>query len=124
MNFSGCRETSYGKLAPSSDATCAPKARRRHEFAGCMIPAGIAVLIPKCPVCLAAYIALATGVGVSISAANYLRIVLLIMCIASIAFFGSRHARSVLAFVSTNRSHGKNRLTPQVSQCCRTTCEG
>jgi hypothetical protein len=123
MNFSGCRETSFGKLAPGPDATRGPQVRRRHEIAGCMIPAAIAVLIPKCPVCLAAYIALATGVGISVSAANYLRIVLLILCIASIAFFGSRRARSVLAFASTKRSHDRNNLTPQVSQCCRTTCE-
>jgi hypothetical protein len=124
MNFSGRRETTFEKAAPNPDAAPGPPVRRRHDIAGCMIPAGVAVLLPKCPVCLAAYIALATGMGISVAAATYLRIVLLIICIASIAYFGSRRARRFLALICTNRSHGKNRLTTQVSQCCQTTCEG
>jgi len=34
---------------------------------------GVWLLIPKCPVCLAAYVALWTGLGLSFGAATYVR---------------------------------------------------
>lgn len=44
------------------------------------------VLVPKCPACLAAYLALFTGVGVSLPVAETLRIGLLVVCVASLAW--------------------------------------
>ncbi len=41
--------------------------------------AGIA-LVPKCPACLAAYVALWTGLGLSLAVATYLRYGLLLVC--------------------------------------------
>src|SRR6267378_2232052 len=61
--------------------TVAPRptfARRVREFAGWIVPAAGLALVPKCPACLAAYIAVGTGVGVSVPAATYLRMVLLV----------------------------------------------
>jgi hypothetical protein len=40
---------------------------------------GLWVLTPKCPVCLAAYVALWTGLGLSLTAATYVRWSLLLL---------------------------------------------
>ncbi len=60
-----------------------------------MIPGAILVLIPKCPLCVVAYIALATGVGLSVSTATYLRLALIVLCVASILYLAVRHLRLV-----------------------------
>jgi hypothetical protein len=47
-------------------------------------PSAVLVLLPKCPVCFAGYLALA-GVGVSVEAASGLRIGLMAACITVIS---------------------------------------
>jgi hypothetical protein len=84
-----------------------PFARRRHDIAGWILPAGGLVLLPKCPACLAAYLAIVTGVGISVSAAAYLRMLLLAICIASIAYFAAMRGCRLIALSSAKWFHGK-----------------
>ena len=62
---------------------------------GGVAPGVLLVLIPKCPVCVAAYIALVTGVGVSFSTAAYLREAMIALCVGALLLLAVRYLRNV-----------------------------
>jgi hypothetical protein len=47
-------------------------------------------LVPKCPMCVAGYVAAVTGVGVSMPVAEGLRVGLLVLCAGAIVFVAAR----------------------------------
>ena len=71
--------------------------RRGGEIAGWVVPSAALALLPKCPACVAAYVALATGVGISLPAATHLRAMLVALCLASLAFVIARRLRGFTA---------------------------
>jgi len=70
--------------------------RRGGEIAAWIIPTATLALLPKCPVCVAAYVALATGIGISLPAATYLRVTLVALCVASLAFIAATRLRNFI----------------------------
>jgi hypothetical protein len=58
-----------------------------------LFPATLLVVMPKCPLCVAAYVALFTGVGVTVSTARWIQILMLAFCLTSLAYLVVRHCR-------------------------------
>ncbi len=71
-------------------------ARRSGELVGWIVPGAILALLPKCPICLAAYVAVWSGIGLSLPAATHLRVSLLILCVGSILFLTVRTSRRLI----------------------------
>ena len=60
------------------------------EVAGWVVPGATLALLPKCPACVAGYVALASGVGVSFSTAAYIRTALVVACVFVLVFVAAR----------------------------------
>ena len=63
-----------------------PRLRRLRELAGVLLPGTLLALLPKCPMCLAAYVALGTGFTLSYTSAHLLLRGLTALCICTLAF--------------------------------------
>jgi hypothetical protein len=77
---------------------------RRMNMTGWLVPSAVLVLMPKCPACLAAYIAMATGLGISLPTAANVRSMLIALCIASLCWLAIRTMHRVMASRSKPRS--------------------
>jgi len=58
---------------------------RVRGVAGWILPSALLALMPKCPICLAAYVALCTGFTMSGSSAHILMRTLTVLCIGTLA---------------------------------------
>jgi hypothetical protein len=73
------------------------RAAKWFDAVGWLVPATALALMPKCPMCVAAYVALATGLGVSLPLAAAVRTMLIVFCATSLAFMA---ARSILRAIA------------------------
>ena len=97
MNIRRCCDlhTSNSVVVPRGSDTSHPLTLRRRCLAllNWILPGTILALIPKCPICLAAYLALWTGIGLTLPTATFLRWSLMLVCICSLLFLVVRRAR-------------------------------
>jgi hypothetical protein len=97
MTVRDCCKSTVGS-GPETIAT-RTIARRSLEIAGWIIPGTVLALLPKCPACLAAYVAIGTGVGLSMPIATSLRMLLVILCVGSLCVLAARRVRYVIVRV-------------------------
>lgn len=81
MNAPCCCSTAVVALAPPR------RTRLRRGIAALewLAPACVLALMPKCPACVAAYVGMATGLGISVSSAAQLRSAAIGLCLLSLA---------------------------------------
>ena len=90
MNIHSCCENSRSRTF----------ARRCLDVAGWLIPSALLIFMPKCPACIAAYIAIGTGLGLSMTAAANLRLLLIILSLCSLLFLVARQKRRLIVRLS------------------------
>ena len=90
----------------AADGKTHPSAKKRSfALAKFSLPTLILALLPKCPACFAAYIALGTGISVSVAAASFLRTLLMGICVAALLWILTSDLRSALASRLRPHSH-------------------
>ena len=60
-------------------------ARRLSGAAASMLPGAVLVLLPKCPLCLAAWLTVVTGAGFTAAGATWVRGMLVVFWVAALA---------------------------------------
>lgn len=75
-----------------------PASRWRHggEVVGWIIPTAALALLPKCPACVIGYVALATGIGISLPTATYLRVMLVAVCVTALVLLIGIRVRALV----------------------------
>ena len=101
-NMHGCRCDMEACNVLAENKTQKTKGKRTIEDTVKMtVTAIVFALIPKCPVCLAGYIALGTGIGLSLTTATYIRMGLIILCIVSLSYFIAKQLYRYMASAKT-----------------------
>ena len=96
-NHSCCAKPASGTAAVNRAAQN-DQSLRRAASAGLLkigVPAVLLALLPKCPLCFAAYFAFVTGFGISLTAAGYLQIVFAILAGGAILYSAYNFLRRI-----------------------------
>jgi hypothetical protein len=82
----GATGSDHRKTAPAQTTGPLTCWQRIVKFSKWAAPGITLALIPKCPLCLAAYVAIGTGIGLSVTAATWLRTGLVVLCAGSLTY--------------------------------------
>jgi hypothetical protein len=77
-----------GQCCVGGPASCRPS-RRLSRVAASILPGVVLVLLPKCPLCLAAWLTVVTGVGFSAAGAAWVRGMLVVFLVAAVALLAA-----------------------------------
>jgi hypothetical protein len=81
----------------SDRGCCGPSRPRRRgralDVSGTVVPVAVLALLPKCPACLVAWLAVGAGIGISMPTAAWLRGLILVSCLACLALVAARQLR-------------------------------
>jgi hypothetical protein len=79
--------------APERSAAKRPSAlfRRARRSVQWLFPAALLVLMPKCPMCIVGYVALSTGIGITVSTARCIQVLMLAFCVIALAYLVVKH---------------------------------
>jgi hypothetical protein len=80
MNTHPCCHATSCK--PDQTSPIASRFGRGIRIAGWIVPGAALILLPKCPMCIAMYLGLFTGIGISLTTASSIRAALLTLCSA------------------------------------------
>ncbi len=99
-------------LTPPSRAVHTGWPRRVAGLIQWAIPVTALALVPQCPMCVAAYVVLFTGVGLSLSVAVAMRWALIVLSVAAIGCLLFRAACRLLGTVRVTRGPPVNSGNP------------
>lgn len=68
-------------------------ARRFSGAAASILPGAVLLLLPKCPLCLAAWLTVVTGIGISAGAAACVRGLMVVFAIAAVVLAAAQIVR-------------------------------
>lgn len=92
---SGSSNSSVPAL-PANRSPTASWLRRIATFVQLAFPVAVLALIPKCPACIAAYVLLFTGIGLSFEAASAMRWTLIASSVVALTYLAIRKTSRVL----------------------------
>jgi hypothetical protein len=93
VSSGGVEQKQAGVRIAGGDPHSTSFTRRSLGITTKIVPVATLAVLPKCPACLAAYVALGTGVGLSLTAATYIRLSLIVLCVASLVYFAAKAVR-------------------------------
>jgi hypothetical protein len=77
---------------------------RWQGMALAVLPAVGLALVPKCPLCVAAYVAMFTGVGLSLAVASTIRLAMIAVCLAWLVIIVTRFLLRSTSATSSSRT--------------------
>ena len=98
-----CCEPDPKRPGCGEGAATRPARRSGIGLAGWVVPGTILAIMPKCPACLAAYVAVATGLALPTTVAASLRVALIALSLAWFSYLGVRRIRSAVAGALSSR---------------------
>ena len=93
-----CHQTNAANNQPIVEAErTSQSVRRRYlKFTKWIIPGIVLAILPKCPLCVAAYVAIGTGVSLSFNSAAWIRWIIIILCVGSFLYLAVVSASKIL----------------------------